>query len=71
MTKTYMLTVPLITNGAGTSQSTFHQSHVSLLHRKAFAQQRSFVNEMLDGKVALPPYVKKTGCDKLNVDKLD
>jgi GR25 family glycosyltransferase involved in LPS biosynthesis len=71
MAKTYMLTVPLITNGAGTSQSTFHQSHVSLLHRKAFAQQRSFVNEMLEGKVALPPHVGKAGCSKLVVDKLD
>jgi GR25 family glycosyltransferase involved in LPS biosynthesis len=68
MAKTYMLTVPLITNGAGTDKSTFHQSHVSLLHSQAFSQQRGFINQMLKGEVAMPPHVKKDGCKELPVD---
>lgn len=56
MTKTYMLSVPLITNGQHTDQSTFHQSHVGMLHQRAFMQQRSFINRMLKGDVAPPPY---------------
>jgi GR25 family glycosyltransferase involved in LPS biosynthesis len=70
MTLTYMLTVPLITNGAGTDKSTFHQSHVSLLHKQAFSQQRSFINRMLSGEVQLPAHVKKEGCGLLPEEKL-
>ncbi len=62
MTPTYMLSVPLITNGAGGNQSTFHQDHVESIHRAAFRQQRHFVNEMLAGRVT-PPSFASPACE--------
>jgi hypothetical protein len=69
MTATYMLTVPLVTNGVGGNQSTFHQFHVELLHRKAFKQQRELVNEMLVGKVPPPPFAAPA-CTPLDTEYL-
>jgi GR25 family glycosyltransferase involved in LPS biosynthesis len=69
MTKTYMMSLPLITNGMGGNQSTFHQFHVELLHRRAFKQQREMVNEMLLGKVQPPPFAKPA-CEPLDADFL-
>lgn len=69
MTKTYMMSLPLITNGMGGNQSTFHQFHVELLHRRAFKQQREMVNEMLLGNVATPSFAKPA-CEPLDADFL-
>lgn len=66
MAKTYMLNIPLIANGIGGNQSTFHQDHVESVHRSAFRRQRQYVNEMLTGKVALPPFAKPA-CKPLDV----
>ena len=67
LTKTYMLTMPLITNGQGTNQSTFHQSHVGALHRQAFVQQRQYVNDMLQGTVK-PPVFARAACTAMDVE---
>ncbi len=69
LTKTYMMTMPLITNGQGTNQSTFHQSHVGALHREAFIQQRTYVNKMLQGSVA-PPVFAKPACNELEIESI-
>ena len=66
MTRTYMLSMPLITNGKGTNTSTFHQSHVSMLHTDAFRRQRQYINEMLSGKVA-PPAFAKPACKQVDL----
>lgn len=58
MTTTYMLSMPLISNGLGGNQSTFHQDHVENLHRDAFRRQRQYINEMLSGRVPPPPFAK-------------
>ena len=57
LTNTYMLGVPLISNGKGGNASTFHQDHVELLHRAAFKKQRQIINEMLTGVVAAPTFM--------------
>lgn len=67
MTRTYMLSMPLITNGRGTNQSTFHQSHVSLIHTEAFKRQRQYINLMLTGKVP-PPFFSRPVCKTIPVD---
>jgi len=51
-----MISIPLITNGMGGNQSTFHQNHVEMLHRGAFRQLRSFANQMLSLSVKPPPF---------------
>jgi len=66
MTRTYMLSMPLITNGKGTNQSTFHQSHVSMIHTEAFRRQRQYINQMLSGQVA-PPSFAKPACKSVDV----
>lgn len=38
LARTYAISVPLITNGAGGNQSTFHQDHVESIHESAFAR---------------------------------
>lgn len=58
MTTTYMLSVPIITNGQGGNESTFHQSHVEMFHKKSFQKMRGYVNEMLTGRVTPPAFVK-------------
>ena len=70
MTTTYMLAVPLITNGQGGNESTAHQSHVQLLHKKSFQQLRGYVNEMLSNKVAPPPFAKPACTNSLDVNML-
>jgi GR25 family glycosyltransferase involved in LPS biosynthesis len=57
--KTYVLSVPLITNGASANTSTFHQEHVEMLHRSAFSRQRKYINAMIVGDSVLPPFAKK------------
>jgi len=69
MAKTYMMNIPLIANGLGTNESTFHQDHVAMIHRGAFRRQRQYVNEMLTGKTPLPPFAKPA-CKPLAVDEL-
>lgn len=54
--KTYVLSVPLITNGAGGNVSTFHQDHVLSIHQSAFARQRGYINELINKKFALPSF---------------
>lgn len=44
---TYVLSVPIITNGIGFERSTFHQDHVLHTHQFAFNQQRIFINQLL------------------------
>jgi GR25 family glycosyltransferase involved in LPS biosynthesis len=61
LAKTYMLSVPLITNGRGVAASTFHQEHVNMFHLAAFRRQRQFINEMLTGKVP-PPSFAQAAC---------
>ena len=58
MAKTYVLSVPIITNGRGGNESTFHQEHVESIHATAFMQQRNYVNSMLKGVVPTPPFIK-------------
>jgi GR25 family glycosyltransferase involved in LPS biosynthesis len=64
MAQTLMLSVPVIANGLGGNQSTFHQDHVEMLHRKAFKQQRQFINQMLNGQMQSPSFMKPA-CDEL------
>jgi hypothetical protein len=65
MTKTFVLSVPIITNGLGTNQSTFHQDHVEMLHKRAFRKQREFINELYSE--VKPPAFMKPAC-KLPLD---
>lgn len=58
LNKTYVLSIPLITNGAGGNQSTFHQDHVESIHHSAFQRQRTYINEMIKGSVPLPTFAK-------------
>ena len=69
MTTTYMISVPLIANGKGGNQSTFHQDHVEMLHKNAFRQQRQFINEMLQDK-SLPPPFATPACKTLDINEL-
>jgi hypothetical protein len=64
MATTYMLTVPLITNGVGGNKSTFHQDHVENFHRKSFRRQRVYINKMLSGEVK-PPFFATPSCKSL------
>jgi hypothetical protein len=70
LSKTYMLSVPLIANGRGGDASTFHQDHVELLHRAAFRRQRQIINEMLSGRVAPPSFAVAACKLALNVSQL-
>lgn len=67
MTKTYMLSMPLISNGIGGNRSTFHQDHVESVHRRAFKQQRTFINKMLSGEVPPPPFASRAAEQLLDV----
>lgn len=69
MATTYMLGIPLISNGIGGHASTFHQDHVESLHREAFKKQRQIINEMLSGK-ANPPEFAKSACRALNESQI-
>jgi GR25 family glycosyltransferase involved in LPS biosynthesis len=63
MTTTYVITIPIIANGLGGNQSTFHQDHVEMLHRKAFRRQREYVNLLY--KQVQPPAFMKPACSEL------
>lgn len=69
MSKTYMLSVPLITNGKGVAASTFHQEHVNMFHLAAFKKQRQLINEMLKGDVSPPPFAKPACKTTINEDE--
>lgn len=69
MTKTYALSIPVITNGLGTNQSTFHQDHVEMLHKKAFRRQRQYINELY-GEVKPPSFMKPACTVKLDVNMI-
>jgi hypothetical protein len=56
LARTFVLSVPLITNGAGGNESTFHQDHVESIHESAFARQRKYINLMITGKVKPPSF---------------
>jgi GR25 family glycosyltransferase involved in LPS biosynthesis len=60
LNRTYVLTTPLITNGAGGNKSTFHQDHVQHIHQSAFKTQRSLINDMISGQAPLPSFVNKS-----------
>eukprot|EP01038_Epipyxis_sp_PR26KG_P017215 gene17215-23726_t len=64
MTKTYMLSFPIITNGKGGNKSTFHQDHVAMFHKRSFRKQRELINQMLSGTVK-PPSFAKPACKDL------
>jgi GR25 family glycosyltransferase involved in LPS biosynthesis len=57
MNKTYVLTIPLITNGQGGNESTFHQDHVESIHHSAFQRQRKYINSLIRGQFPLPSFV--------------
>lgn len=59
----YVLSSPLITNGVGGNESTFHQDHVKNFHHQAFMRQRRYINEMLDGSLS-PPAFARPVCSK-------
>lgn len=67
MAKTYVLSVPLITNGAGGNVSTFHQDHVISIHQSAFARQRTYINELITKKHPLPPFASIACTEPLEV----
>lgn len=67
MTTTYVLSIPIIANGLGGNQSTFHQDHVELLHRKAFRRQREYVNKLYTD-VTPPPFMKPACKELLDVN---
>jgi len=56
LAKTYVLSVPLITNARTSNRSTFHQSHVVDIHQFAFAKQRAYINRIIGGEIKLPPF---------------
>lgn len=58
LAKTYVTTIPMITNGQGVSVSTFHQNHVEMFHKASFIRQRQYINDMLRGKVNYPSYLQ-------------
>ena len=59
MVKTYLLAIPVISNGKGGNQSTFHQDHVESIHAEAFKQQRSYINSYLNGSVKAPDFIRR------------
>lgn len=63
MTKTYVSTIPYITNGVGGNRSTFHQDHVETFHYNAFKRQRLYINDIIEDRVDLPPFIAKS-CGK-------
>lgn len=69
MTKTFVLSVPIISNGLGGNQSTFHQEHVAMLHKTAFRRQRQYINELY-GQVKPPEFMKPACTTKLDIDQL-
>lgn len=70
MAKTYGMSIPIISNGQGGNQSTFHQDHVELFHKKAFKKQREIINELLSGKVSYPSFLKPACTELLDVNLL-
>ena len=70
MAPTYMLSVPIISNGLGGNESTFHQSHVEMFHRKSFQKLRGYVNEMLTNKVTPPGFMKPACNTMMDADAL-
>ena len=69
MTNTYVLAIPIITNGLGGNQSTFHQDHVEMLHKRAFRQQREFVNYLYQQK-SLPSFLQPACKTPLDVNAI-
>jgi hypothetical protein len=67
MTTTYMLSVPVITNGQGGNLSTFHQDHVENFHRRSFRRQRAYINQLLSGKVTAPKFMTPA-CESVDVN---
>ena len=70
MTTTYMLSMPLISNGLGGNESTFHQDHVELLHKKSFRRQRQYINQMLTKQVAPPPFATPACTDAIDINMI-
>lgn len=59
---TYVFALPVIANGKGGNQSTFHQDHVLSIHRSAFNKQRSYINLMINNTVPCPSFLRPA-CD--------
>lgn len=70
MTQTQMINIPVIANGLGGNQSTFHQDHVEMLHRAAFRQQRGFINSLLKGETSPPSFIKAACREALDVNAI-
>lgn len=70
MTTTYAMTIPIIANGLGGNQSTFHQDHVEMFHKRAFRRQRQYINMLLDGTVKPPTYMKPACNELLDINHL-
>ena len=57
MSKTYCLTVPLITGGNGANSSTLHQDHYAVSHVPFYRYQRSLMKQLLLGSIPRPSFV--------------
>lgn len=68
MAPTYMLAVPVISNGLGGNTSTFHQNHVEMFHKKSFQKMRGYINEMLTSKVSPPAFMRPACTKSMDVD---
>lgn len=58
--KTYTLTVPILTGGKGSDKSDLHQSHVGLVHKKAYANQKKHMMYMYTHNDTMPSFLKST-----------
>ena len=70
MTTTYTLSIPIITNGQGGNQSTFHQDHVSMVHKNAFRRQRQYINELILKNISPPNFIKPACKNPLDIDMM-
>ena len=58
--KTYTLTIPILTGGKGSDKSDLHQSHVGLIHKKAYANQKKHMMYMYTHNDTMPSFLKST-----------
>ena len=70
MTTTYTLSIPIITNGQGGNQSTFHQDHVSMVHKNAFRRQRQYINELILKNISSPSFIKPACKHPLDINMM-
>lgn len=61
----YVMTIPIITNGFGGNRSTFHQDHVIEIHQSAFRRQRDYMNQLLKPGSKKPDFILPACANKL------